>query len=1444
MTRAKITAGSGYTYLTRHVANGDAVTEGRNKAAAYYAAQGNPPGRWIGLGVHLIGLKGQQVTEEQMRDLFGAGMHPNADAMIADYIRAHVRSGMTDRQRSQVTQAAMRNATLGTQFPQFTNQGDYKQRIARRLAVIENETGRAPTQAEEAKVKAEEARRQKVAVAGLDLVFSPVKSAALIWALDERPEVRQAVQDAHEAAMHEALDLLEDHVAYTRTGAGGIAQIKTNGLIAAAFEHWDSRAGDPNLHTHVAVSAKVQGIDGKWRALDARPLYRATVAVSEAYNTAFEAHLTAALGVRFTARPDTTGGREPVREIDGVPFGMTGYFSRRRAAIEKRYAQLAGDYRQRHGHDPPAGAAHELARQACLATRPGKKPPRSLADKRAAWRTDLDAHFGPGAATRLMNAIPARTPHPVPEPPDLDHLAERAVATVATRRSVWTAWNIRAEAERLLRDQTAAVSPGQHRQVIDAITAAAISPKHSVSVDAPALLDEPPGLRRDDGEPVFDDHGAARYTSPAVLDAEQRLLNATRTPTGHALARASAGASLDGFEAITGTRLDDGQRHLVTAFACDGRLLLAGLGPAGSGKTTAMRAFHQVLRQHGRRLVPLATSAAAAEVLGRQLGVDAENVHKFCHEWTAGPFAARLRAGSSVPSPARRFALRSGDVVLVDEVGMAGTLLLDQLVQIAASRGAVVRLLGDHRQLPAVESGGALRLIAAQPGTPELTVLYRFRDPAEATTTLRLRTGDGTAIDWYEGNDRIRAGSRDHMTQAAYDGWKADMLAGKVSLMAAPSNADVTRLSAQARADRVQAGQVDPDGAELHDGNVAGRGDWIVTRHNDRRMSACGGRDFIKNGDAWNVQCHHADGSLTVRSLAHGGHVRLPARYVAEHVELLYATTAHRAQGSTVDTAHPLITAGLSRESLYVLASRAREKTTFYVATHDQPFDEDDRVDRSRTSPDLRSAREILLNILATDTAPMSATETIAVVQEEAGSLATLVPRYEYAARQHAEHRYADAAVRALGDQAGADIQADPAWLQVVLRLHEADSNGWDPARLLATVAASRELDSAGSLAEVLAWRLDGYLADNQAPPRNGQPYESAAAARERLAELARTTLGREKADLAQTEVGWAALIAALRRAEAADFDPAELLAHLADARAFRTTHSISEALAVGINRYLATHPDPASTATPTEAPVPWMTPPPAGASLAVSQYLHDAQELITSRVAELADTAVRYRPPWMLPLGQQPADPEHERQWLAHVAVVAAYREQFKVATDDPAHILGPHAEPGTPARKPYWHAAESILAARRLAGVDASASLISPDVEARVQAAMDIYRALPENERAEISTEMARKLGSLWFGNPTRPDEDAASKDVHAATLAQTLARHGHLAVGAPHAQKQSAQGDPVESRSTRRNSIRDGHRGGERVPVPPRSVATPLQVPRPDDGATRQEPQPRLS
>ena len=245
MTIHKLTAGDGYTYLTRQVAGGDVSRAPGQDAAGYYTANGNPPGSWIGRGAPLLGLAGQQVTEEQMRALFGHGQHPNSEAMIQAHLAASARPGMSAAELARSRREAIRAATLGRPFPSYEPLEKFDVRVRRRLAIITQETGREPTEAEVKKVHREEARRQRAAVAGFDAVFAPVKSAVLLWALDERPWVRDAVRQAHEDAKNAALQLLEEHAAFTRTGTGGIAQIRTKGLIAAAFDHYDSRDGDP-----------------------------------------------------------------------------------------------------------------------------------------------------------------------------------------------------------------------------------------------------------------------------------------------------------------------------------------------------------------------------------------------------------------------------------------------------------------------------------------------------------------------------------------------------------------------------------------------------------------------------------------------------------------------------------------------------------------------------------------------------------------------------------------------------------------------------------------------------------------------------------------------------------------------------------------------------------------------------------------------------------------------------------------------------------------------------------------------------------------------------------------------------------------------------------------------------------------------------------------------
>ncbi|WP_194924385.1 MobF family relaxase [Catenulispora pinisilvae] len=1513
MTIHKITAGDGYTYLTRQVAAGDTSPERGKAAARYYTETGNPPGIWMGSGLTDLGLAGQ-VSEQQMTALFGQGLHPNAANIIADYQREHVEAGMSEGQLEKVNQLALKAARLGRPFPDYKHLEPFDERVSGRLETIRTEVGRAPTAAEEKKIRREEARRQRRAVAGFDLVFTPVSSVSRLWGLDPRPWVRDAIEQSHYAARDTALKLLEENAALTRTGSSGQAQIETHGLIAAVFDHADNRLGEPNLHSHVAVSSKVLGTNGKWQALDARSFYRITVAASELYNTVLENELHARLGLEFEPRPDTLDKREPVREIKDFPSRVLSHFTRRRSDIEAEYKRLVDEFRATHGRDPSLPAAHELAQQATLATRNGKKPPRAWSKMRDEWRADLAETFGSKALTKVTAIVPIggrRKSKPINcAQLDVAELTSRVVAEVQEQHATWTRWSVLAQAQRELRG-TRFTTPTEQESAVSAIVDAALS-TWSISTEPPESVAEPTALRRSDGSSVFTQHGAERYTSQAVLDAEARLIEAAKYQTAVAVDGQTTDLVVADREHRAGESLDPGQRALVKAFACDGRLLMAGIGPGGAGKTTAMKALSEVIDAGEKRLVPLATSASAASVLAADLGADAENLHKFLWEWTKGPHAEALARGQNVPREVGFFALNPGDVVLVDEAGMAGTMNLDRLVTIAAERGAVVRLLGDYRQLGAVESGGALRLIANECGAVELSTLYRFADPIEAEATLKIRVGDAAGLDFYQDAGRIRHGSRQGMTEQAYAGWKADMLAGRKALMVATSNANVAELCARARADRVAARQVEAEGVRLHDGNLAGARDLIVTRDNDRRLRS-GVRDFVKNGDAWEVVERHENGALTVQHLEHRGQVLLPPGYVATNVELLYATTAHRAQGSTVDACHALITEEMGRENFYVIVSRARQGTVLYVATHElASLDEDEHVDAVKFDQDAYAAREILEHVVARETAELSATEQIRTSFAEAESLSSLVPRYDHALDVATDAHYRQMVERVLPDVAE-EITSDSAWHAVLRALRDADAAGWDVPALLNTTVRRRELHTAESLAQVISWRLRRVidaeptpvadaadeiryrlllgelaptLAADAGPTRSStvsvprahsyddheQFYEDAVSA----------VLGSVRANQAREDAAWPTLVLALRRADALGLDPTTSLDAVIDQRTFRAGTSVCQAVALAVHHYLdaqtagtsnnsrsiwrritraltqleqaGTEPaaaladalESAETrpgritlaslaarlqvaAHRAEDPLlpPWLRTIRRGADLQWQPYLDTRAELIRRRVGQLAQTTASERPAWTACLTAEPTDPASREVWLSHLAVIAAYRDQYRVADDDPDHPLGPYPESGRVGHRAYWVAAASLLALRGA----------RPDANpAWGRLAADHYRTLGVEEQNRIGVELAKRLGQDWLGDVREPSVDA-DQPVYLHQLAAILAENGHLDV---------PESDPAGRRGPRPPSARGRaklhrtqpvHTSQQPAPRVRRSEA-PKHTPNPDG-----QPPPRI-
>lgn len=152
----------------------------------------------------------------------------------------------------------------------------------------------------------------------------------------------------------------------------------------------------------MAISNKVQALDGKWLAVDGQMLYRAMVAASERYNTLLECTVAERVGVRFADRDTPEQGRRAVREILGVDRALTQAWSTRRAHIDARRTVLAREFEQVYGRAPTPKEATALAQQATLETREDKKEPRSLAEQRAAWRGQARTVLGSEQALELM----------------------------------------------------------------------------------------------------------------------------------------------------------------------------------------------------------------------------------------------------------------------------------------------------------------------------------------------------------------------------------------------------------------------------------------------------------------------------------------------------------------------------------------------------------------------------------------------------------------------------------------------------------------------------------------------------------------------------------------------------------------------------------------------------------------------------------------------------------------------------------------------------------------------------------------------------------------------------------------------------------------------------------------------------------------------------------
>ena len=699
-------------------------------------------------------------------------------------------------------------------------------------------------------------------VPGFDLTFSAPKSVSLLYGLGS-PEVAQKVREAHEEAVSAGVDYLERHATKARRGPGGERRIAADGMVAAAFGHRTSRNGDPQLHTHVLVANVVRGADGVWSAPDARLLYHHAHTAGYLYQAVLRHELTRSLGVEFEAV------RKGSAEIKGIDPVLRRAFSSRRAEIEEHLA-VRGD------------SSAKAAEVAALATR-APKDPALVGDElglRERWSKEAIGHgFDPERLHELVAG---------PSTPGLTETERRhLLATLASPEGL-----------------TAHDSTFTRRQTLRAI--AERLPKGAELAEIETLADR---LLKDPDVvafPAVDQVGELRYSTSELLELEGSMLEGAQ-------GRLDKGVSVVRPERVERAldahgHLSEEQEAMVRRLATSGHGVQVVVGRAGAGKTTALAAVRQAYEEEGYDVTGLALSARAAQGLAEGAGIPAHTLARFRYDLDNGH---------------RR--IRSDDVLVVDEAGMVGTRELARLLADAERADAKVILVGDPRQLPEIDAGGAFAGLADRLGYVELTENRRQRERWERQALDELRSGDvEVALEAYLTHGRIQ--TSDTLAEAhqqLVDSWWAARTDSDEVLMLAVTRRDVDALNTLARQRLRGEGVLGAD-LDLPGPKPFAVGDQVVALRNDRRLD-------VVNGTRGTVTELREEGLVVATD---SGERILSLDYLAEgHLTHGYATTVHKAQGATYDRAFVLSTEALTREAGYVAMSRARGGTELFVVT-------------------------------------------------------------------------------------------------------------------------------------------------------------------------------------------------------------------------------------------------------------------------------------------------------------------------------------------------------------------------------------------------------------------------------------------------------------------------------------------------------------------------------
>jgi conjugative relaxase-like TrwC/TraI family protein len=726
------------------------------------------------------------------------------------------------------------------------------------------------------------------AVPAFDVVLRPTKSVSILYGLGDAATGR-AVLAAHHAGVREAVIYLDGHLG-ARRGHGGHEHVSGQGLLAVGFDHRTSREGDPLLHTHLVIANRVQGPDDRWTALDGRDLYRHRLAADAIYRATYQRTLSRTRGVEWTAA-DTHGNRE----LQGMPEALVRGFSKRTDQIDTELDRLVADGRER---------TPRLVKWAVQATRKAKEHEASdtLYDR---WRAEA-AERGHDPDS-LVREVTGRTANR-----DQDRTVSAAVAGGLFDRLAGPD-GLTEHASTFTRPDVlvalGAGLAGAGRAELEGLADRFLA-ERAVSVVADRALEE------------------RRWSTPELLGIEQQLVTNATGRTDEHTAVVSHQAVRDALATHATAGAD--QQAMVRDVSQGGHGVAVVVGRAGTGKTFALGIARHAWQLDGYRLLATAPTGIAS------LSLQGEGFEEVA---TCDRLLADLDLGQEQ--------LNARTVLVVDEAGMVGSRKLARLLEHAHLMQAKVVLVGDDRQLAAIDAGGGFRALRLRLGASALTENRRQHQAWEREALDLIRSGlVEEAVAAYQAHDRVvAADSKPAATLALLQDWwtayqDAERDPSQEVIVLAARRAEVDRLNSACQELLATRGGLGAERLQVEDRRLT-VGDRVVCGHN--AIAELG----VANGSRGIVTALDVDArTLTLRLDGHDDRtVTLPRSYLDgrsrgernRRVDLAYVTTGHRAQGLTRGRALVRLTGSEDVNWLYVQLSRARQDTRLYAVVGPEP---------------------------------------------------------------------------------------------------------------------------------------------------------------------------------------------------------------------------------------------------------------------------------------------------------------------------------------------------------------------------------------------------------------------------------------------------------------------------------------------------------------------------